>query len=128
MEITESFSEVKSGSDPIITLGTGTRVYTVSRYEDRWALYCIFDPDAEYDTTCTALAGLDDFTNGRVSVSAAGTMYYRDALGRLFALTRVEYDIVGIIIKLVVLVAILAGVFLWLRLIAKRRADLYPKY
>lgn len=128
MEITYSFADIKGGSDPVITYGTGTRIYTVGRYQERWALYSVLDAGSDIEPTYTALAGLDDFTDGRVSISAAGTMYYRDAYGRLFALTRVEYDIVGIVIKLLVLTAIIAGVFIWLRQIAKRREDLYPKY
>ncbi|MBE6901904.1 MAG: hypothetical protein E7478_05465 [Ruminococcaceae bacterium] len=128
MEITHTLSEITGGSDPIVTYGTGTRIYTVGKYQDRWALYCVFDASEEHEPTSTTLAGLDDFTGGRVSISAEGTMYFRDAHGRLFAVTRVAYSILNIVLKLVVLLAIIVGVFIWLKLIAKRREDLYPKY
>lgn len=134
MEITHSFPEITGGTAPLITLGMGTRIYTVGRYEDAWALYTVFDPamaedsDKKYEPSFTALAGLEDFSGGRMCVSEAGTMYLRDAYGRLFATTRVEYDIVGIVIKLLILVALLAGVFVWIRMVGKRRSDIYPKY
>lgn len=128
MEITDTLPDIKSGTAPIITLGTGTRIYTVGSYDTAYALYCVFDAGEEYDLSFTALAGLENFSGGTICVSDSGTMYLRDAYGRLFATTRVEYDIVGIVIKLVILALLIAGVFIWIRLVAKRRAESYPKY
>ena len=74
MEITESIPDIKKGSDPIISLGAGTRIYTVGEYKERWALYCVFIAGDEYDVTYSPLAGLDNFTDGKFSFAEQGHM------------------------------------------------------
>ncbi len=129
MDITKTFSDIKNGSDPIICRGNGTRIYTVSTYsEGGWALHSIYDEGVDNDPIDEPLAGLNNFSKGKIAVSPGGTMYFRDDIGRIFALTLVEYDIVTIVLKLLTLVLIIGGIFFWIRLVGKRRAANNPMY
>ena len=129
MENITTLSDIKNGCDPIICRGNGNRVYTVSTYsEGGWALHSVYDPGEDSEPIDEAIAGLYSFADGKIAVSENGTMYFRDDIGRLFALTLVEYDIITIIIKLVVLVLIIGGIFFWIRLVGKRRAANNPRY
>lgn len=129
MESITTLSDIKNGCDPIICRGNGNRVYTVSTYsEGGWALHSIYDPGEDSEPADEAIAGLYSFAKGKIAVSENGTMYFRDDIGRLFALTLVEYDIVTIVIKLLVLVLIIGGIFFWIRLVGKRRAANNPRY
>lgn len=129
MEIVYTLPDIKNGTDPIICLGNGTRVYTVASYsEGGMALHSVFDIGENNDPTDEILAVLQNFDGGRYTVSEKGTMYFRDGSGRVYALTLVNYDIFSIVIKLVLLVALIAGIFIWIRMLAKRRSDSYPKF
>lgn len=123
MESIAVLPDIASGSDPFLTRGNGPRIYTVAPYEGgRWALYCVYDPGEEVEPQTEILAVMENYEGGRACVSAAGTMYFRDGIGRVYALTPVGYNIVTIIIRLVVMVLLIAGVFLWIRMVGKRRA------
>ena len=124
MELITTLPDIAGGSDPFLCRGNGPRVYTVAPYEGgRWALYSVYDPGEDVEPQTEILAIMEDFEGGKAAVSENGTMYYRDALGRLYALTLVEYNIVMIIIRLLIMVALIAGVFLWIRMVGKRRAQ-----
>ncbi len=124
MELITTLPDIAGGSDPFLCRGNGPRVYTVAPYEGgRWALYSVYDPGEEVEPQTEILAIMENFEGGKAAVSENGTMYYRDALGRLYALTLVEYNIVMIIIRLLIMVALIAGVFIWIRMVGKRRAQ-----
>jgi len=129
MEIIHTIPDIKNGTDPIICMGNGTRVYTVASYsEGGMALHSVFDIGENNEPTDKILAVLQNFDGGRYTVSKNGTMYFRDGSGRVYALTLVEYDIVMIVIKLVLILALIVGIFLWVKMLAKRKADSYPKF
>ena len=123
MESIEVLPDIADGSDPFLTRGNGPRIYTVAPYEGgRWALYCVYDPGEDVEPQTEILAVMENYEGGRACVSSAGTMYFRDGIGRVYALTAVGYNLVTIIIRLVVLVLLIAGVFLWIRMVGKRRS------
>lgn len=123
MERIKLLPDIASGSDPFLTRGNGPRIYTVAPYEGgRWALYCVYDPGEDVEPQTEILAVMENYEGGRSAVSDAGTMYFRDGIGRVYALTAVGYNIVTIIIRLVIMVLLIAGVFLWIRMVGKRRA------
>ncbi len=129
MEVIALLPDIAGGSDPFISRGNGPRIYTVAPYENnRWALYCVYDPGEGVEPQQKILAVMEDYKGGRADVSQAGTMYYRDAFGRVYALTPVGYNLLTIILRLLVLVALIAGVFFWIRLVGKRRAKNNPLY
>ncbi len=123
MESIKLLPDIASGSDPFLTRGNGPRIYTVAPYEGgRWALYCVYDPGEDVEPQTEILAVMENYYGGKAAVSNAGTMYFRDGIGRVYALTAVGYNIVTIIIRLVIMVLLIAGVFLWIRMVGKRRA------
>ncbi len=129
MESIAVLPEIANGSDPFLCRGNGPRIYTVAPYQNnRWALYCVYDPGEETEPQVKILAIMENYEGGKSSVSADGTMYYRDSFGRIYALTPVGYDILSIVLKLLMLVALIAGVFFWIRLVGKRRAKNNPMY
>lgn len=129
MEITHTFPEIKNGSDPFICRGNGTRIYTVSEYsEGGMALHSVYDEGEDNEPIDTILAVLENYDGGKSAVSENGTLYFRDGTGRVYALTLVEYDIFQMVIKLVLLAALIVGVFIWLRMLAKRKEQSYPKF
>ncbi|MBQ9948672.1 MAG: hypothetical protein IJO91_09830 [Oscillospiraceae bacterium] len=128
MEISYTLESFKDGSDPFICYGNGTRVYSVGENEGRYELHSIFDEGEDNPPTDKILAIMENYENGRSAVSSGGTLYFRDGIGRIYALTRVEYDIVSIVIKLLIMLALIAGVFIWIRMIGKRRAANNPRY
>lgn len=129
MSVTRRYDEIKGGTAPIVCFGSGTRVYTVAPLEDYWCLYCIFDMDELDEPQISKLAKLQNFEGGRVAVSDSGTMYFRDGIGRLFALIITDYNIFMIVLKLVLLLALIVLVFIWLRQWAKQRnANRPPEY
>lgn len=129
MEITHTIPEIKNGSDPFICRGNGTRVYTVSEYsEGGMALHSVYDEGEDNEPIDSKLALLQNYDGGKCAVSENGTLYFRDGTGRVYALTLVEYDIFQMVIKLVLLAALIVGVFIWIRMIAKRKAQSYPKF
>ncbi len=129
MEITHTFPEIKNGSDPFICRGNGTRVYTVSEYsEGGMALHSVYDEGEDNEPIDTILAVLENYDGGKSAVSESGTLYFRDGTGRVYALTLVEYNVFQMVIKLVLLAALIVGVFIWLRLLSKRREQSYPNF
>lgn len=128
MEITHTIPTIKNGSDPFICYGNGIRVYCVGNNEGRWELHSIFDMSEDKAPTDEILAIMENYENGRSDVSENGTLYFRDSYGRVYALTRVDYDIISIVIKLLILIALMAGVFIWIRMIGKRRNAINPRY
>ncbi len=128
MEISHSFETIKNGSDPFICYGNGQRVYCVGQNEGKWELHCILNEGEDNVPTDEILAIMENYEGGRSAVSVNATMYFRDGIGRVYALTKVEYDIVSIVFKLIILLLIIAGIFLWIRMIGKRRAANNPRY
>lgn len=129
MEITHTIPEIKNGSDPFICRGNGTRVYTVSEYsEGGMALHSVYDEGEDNEPIDKILALLQNYDGGKSAVSENGTLYFRDGTGRVYALTLVEYDIFQMVIKLVLLAALIVGVFIWIRMLAKRKSQSYPKF
>ncbi len=123
MESIEVLPDIAGGSAPFLTRGNGPRIYTVAPYEGgRWALYSVYDPGEDVEPQTEILAVMENYEGGSACVSDAGTMYFRDGIGRVYALTPVGYNLLIIIIRLLVLVLLIAGVFLWIRMVGKRRA------
>lgn len=129
MEITHTIPEIKNGSDPFICRGNGTRIYTVSEYsEGGMALHSVYDEGEDNEPIDSILALMQNYDGGKSAVSDSGTLYFRDGTGRVYALTLVEYNVFQMVIKLVLLAALIAGVFIWIRLIGKRKSQSYPKF
>lgn len=126
MQVEHKLSEIKRPTDPIVGVGNGTRVYVVAPLEDYWCLYSIFDMAEDGEPEPSKLAKLEDFTGGCFTAAQSGTMYFRDAVGRVYALTAAQYSIVTIIIKLVLLLGVLAMIVLILRAWVKQRAAKRP--
>lgn len=128
MEVSYVLNDIKGGCTPQVHYGSGPYIYTVAPREDRWAVYCIRDMDDETEPTYAILAQMEDYSRGAFCASAAGTLYFLDAVGRVYALTIAPFDVLGLIIRLVVLLALMALVFIWFKKMADRRAALRPKY
>lgn len=126
MEVEHTLPEIKRATDPLVSVGNGTRIYTVAPLEDYWCLYSVFDMTEDGVPEASKLAKLQDFTGGRFTAAASGTMYFRDAAGRVYALKVAEYSILLIIVKLVLLLGVLALVVLILRAWVKQRAAKRP--
>lgn len=128
MEISYIVTDIKGGCTPQVHYGNGPYIYTVAKRENKWAVYCVQDIDEKTEPTVSMLAQMEDYTNGAFCASDKGTLYFRDAFGRLYALTVAPFDVFSMILRLVVLLALLVLVFFWLKKVAKRRADIHPKY
>ncbi len=128
MDITYVLSDIKGGCTPQVHYGSGPYIYTVAPREDKWAVYCIRDMDEETEPTYAILAQMENYSHGAFCASAAGTLYFLDAIGRVYALVIAPFDVVGLILRLVVLLALMALVFIWFKKMADRRAALRPKY
>lgn len=128
MEISYIITDIKGGCTPQVHYGNGPYIYTVAKREDKWAVYCVQDMDEKSEPTVAILAQMEDYTSGAFCASDKGTLYFRDAIGRLYALTVAPFDVFSLILRLVVLLALLVLVFFWLKKVAKRRADIHPKY
>lgn len=128
MEVTYTVSEIKGGCTPQVHYGSGPYIYTVAKRENRWAVYCVLDMDDESEPAASILAQMEDYTGGAFCASDNGTLYFRDAFGRVYALNIAPFDILALILRLVVVLALIVLVFFWLKKIAKRRADLRPKF
>ncbi|MDE6030161.1 MAG: hypothetical protein K2G32_00880 [Oscillospiraceae bacterium] len=128
MEVITSLSDIKSGTDPIICYGNGPRVYLLYPEGDMWNFCCILDAE-DTQPEVTLPARLETFVGGRLAVSAGGTMYFRDGIGRLYAAQVAPFNLLLIIVKLVVLLALIVLIFLILRYWAKtRNANRPPRY
>jgi hypothetical protein len=128
MEVSYVLNDIKGGCTPQVHYGSGPYIYTVAPREDRWAVYCVRDMDEESEPTYAILAQMENFSRGAFCASAEGTLYFLDAVGRVYALTIAPFDVMGLIIRLVVLLALMALVFIWFKKMADRRASLRPKY
>ncbi len=126
MTVEEQFGEIKNGTAPLVCYGAGPRVYVTAPLEDYWCLYSVYDYSELDSPEISQLAKLEDFEGGRTTVSNEGTMYFRDGIGRLFALTVAPYNVFFIILKLVLLLALIVLVFLLLRSWVKQRAEKRP--
>ncbi len=128
MEITESFDELKGASAPVVTTGGGVRAYTAAPHSDpngdRWYLYSVLDTDEAL--TCSELAKIIDFTNGRTAVSKSGRMFFRDAAGRVWAISATKPNVLVNIVKAVLILAIIVMILLILRAWAKKRQEKRP--
>lgn len=128
MDVITSLSDIKSGTDPVICYGNGPRVYLLYPEGDMWNFCCILDAE-DTQPEVTLPARLENFVGGRLAVSAGGTMYFRDGIGRLYAAQVAPFNLLLIIVKLVVLLALIVLVFLILRYWVKtRNANRPPQY
>lgn len=132
MEVVKEFPEMKNCSAPFICTGRGQRAYTAAPHNEsdglkRWYLYNVLDGDD--GQTAAEVAKIIDYTGGRSAVSPNGTMFFRDAFGRVWAIAERENDLFTIIIKVVLMIATVAMVMLILRAWAKKRgANRPPQY
>ena len=131
MELTESFAGLENACAPVVTVGSGVRAYTAAPHADsdgdRWYLYSILDTDDEL--TSSELAKIIDFTDGKISVSESGRMFFRDAKGQVWAISLVKPNTVLAVLKIVLIVAIFVMLLLILRAWAKKRqAKKPPEY
>lgn len=128
MDVMHIITDIKGGCTPQVHYGSGPYIYTVAEREGRWAVYCVRDMDEDSEPVTAILAQMEDYTNGAFCASAKGTLYFRDGIGRVYALTVAPFDVFGLIIRLVVVLALIVVVFIWLKKVAQRRANLRPKY
>lgn len=126
MEVTRTISEIKGGTAPLICYGNGPRVYTVAPLEDYWCLYSVLDADEAEAPAVSKLAKLENFEGGRIAAAQNGTLYFRDGIGRVYALAVAQYSILLIVVKLVLLAALFVLVFMLLRKWAKQRSAKRP--
>lgn len=128
MEITEKFDDLENACAPIVTVGSGVRAYTAAPHADqsgdRWYLYSVLDTDKAL--TVSELAKIIDFTDGKISVSESGRMFFRDAKGQVWAISLVKPSVWGAVIRIVLLIAIFVMVLLILRAWAKKRQEKKP--
>lgn len=127
MEVLKAYPEMKNASAPIVCYGNGQRAYTVvpdMADNTKDVLYGIFD--TEDGQTASEIVKIIDFTNGKIAVSQSGTMYFRDAAGRLWAIAAAENDILLIAVKLVLTLAIIVMLLLIIRAWAKKRGEKRP--
>lgn len=131
MDITEKFPELKNASAPLLTLGSGVRAYTATPHSDadgnRWYLYSVLDTDETQ--TLSELAKIIDFTDGKAAVSDSGRMFFRDAKGRVWAISESKPSVIIGIIKVILTFAILIMLILILRAwVKKRQAKRPPEF
>ena len=128
MEVSERFDDLENACAPVVTVGSGVRAYTAAPHADqngdRWYLYSILDTDETQ--TASELAKIIDFTDGRISVSESGRMFFRDAKGQVWAISLVKPSVWAAVIRIVLLVAIFVMVLLILRTWAKKRQEKKP--
>lgn len=129
MKVLKSFAELKNSSAPIITYAAGQRAYTVARDDqlDRDVLYSILDTDD--GQTLFEIVKIIDYTGGKCAVSASGTMYFRTADGKLWAIAETKNSMVLIVIKAVLTIAIIVMfIVIILAWSKKRKANRPPDY
>lgn len=128
MEVTKNYPELKNGCSPVITTGSGFRAYVVSPVESegKWYLYSVLSNEDEL--SLNEIVKIIDFTDGKIAVSESGTMYFRDAKGQIYALAVRENDILTIVIKLLLFIAIIVFLVLILRAWIKKHSDKTPKF
>lgn len=128
MEVNFRIEEIKGGCTPQAHYGSGPYIYTVAPYGEKYAVYSILDMDEEAQPTVTKMALMLGFSSGSFCASQNGTLYFRDDFGTVYALAKAPSDIFGLIVRLIVILALLALVFIWIKKLAKRREKLHPKY
>jgi len=122
MEIIKAYPELKNSAAPLICYGNGQRAYTVawSEAEKRDVLYGILD--TEEGQTLSQIVKIIDFTDGHFTASKSGTMFFRTADGKLWAIAQSEINIFLIIVKVVMLIAIIVFMFIILRAWSKKHS------
>lgn len=128
MEISKKFPEMKNACAPVITLGSGLRIYTAAPVEadgGKWYLYGIFDSDSERNAN--EIVKILDFTNGKITVSDSGIMFFRDNLGQVWAITIPETDVIAVVLKILITVAIIVFLILIIRAWVKKHSGNTPK-
>ena len=128
MDIEKSYSEIKNGCAPVITYGSGFRAYVAApvEKEGKWYLYSVLDANDELSVN--EIVKIIDFTDGKITVSKNGTMYFRDAKGQIYALAIKELNIFTIILKILIFIAIIVLFVLILRAWIKKHSDKTPKF
>lgn len=128
MEMTEKFDDLENACAPVVTVGSGVRAYTAAPHYDqkgdRWYLYSILDTDES--RTASELAKIIDFTDGRISVSESGRMFFRDAKGQVWAISLTKPSVFAAVVRIVLIIAIFVMVLLILRAWAKKRQEKKP--
>lgn len=128
MEITKKFPQMKNACAPVITLGSGLRIYTAAPVESdggKWYLYSIYDSDEEQ--TANEVAKIIDFTNGKITVSDNGIMFFRDNRGQIWAISTPETDYLAIVLKILITIAIIVFLVLIIRAWVKKHSANKPK-
>lgn len=122
MEIVKAYPQLKNSSAPLVCYGNGQRAFTVSwsDSEKRDVLYAVLD--AEDEQTLSEIVKIIDFTGGHFTVSKRGTMFFRTADGRLWAIAQSEISIPLIILKVVLLIGIFVFLFIILRAWTKKHS------
>lgn len=125
MDVLREFPEMKNASAPFICYGSGQRAYTAAPHgNDGWYLYGVLDTDD--GQTASEIAKIHDYTGGSYAVSANGTLFFRDAAGRVWAVAERENDLFTIILKAVLMLAIVVMVMVIVRAWSKKRAEKRP--
>ncbi len=129
MEVLKAFPELKNSSAPLITYSTGLRAYTVARDDqlNRDVLYSILDTDD--GQTVSEIVKIIDYTNGKCAVSASGTMYFRTADGKLWAISETQNNVFIMILKVVLTLAVIAMfIIIILAWSKKKKSKRPPEY
>lgn len=128
MEITQKFPQMKNACAPVITLGSGLRIYTAAPVESdggKWYLYGILDSDSEQNVS--EIVKIIDFTNGKITVSDSGIMFFRDNRGQIWAITIPETDYLAVVLKILITIAIIVFLVLIIRAWVKKHSANKPK-
>lgn len=128
MDIEKKFPQMKNACAPVITLGTGLRIYTAAPVESdggKWYLYGILDSDTEQSVN--EIAKIIDFRNGKITVSDSGIMFFRDNLGQIWAISTPETDYLAIVLKIIITIAIIVFLVLIIRAWVKKHSENKPK-
>ncbi len=122
MEILKAYPELKNSAAPLVCYGNGQRAFTVawSEKEKRDVLYGVLD--TEEGQTLSEIIKIIDFTGGHFTASKNGTMFFRTADGKLWAIAQSEINIFLIIIKVAMLIAIIVFLFIILRAWSKKHS------
>lgn len=130
MEVVKAFPELKNSTAPFICTGRGQRAYTAvphteSNGDKRWYLYNILDGD-DGQITLSEVAKIIDYTGGRSAVSPNGTMFFRDAFGRVWAIAESETDVIMVVVKVIATIGVLVMIILILRAWVKTHSAKKP--
>ena len=56
MEVSYIISDIKNGCTPQVHYGSGPYIYTVGKYDDKWAIFSILDMDDSSEPSYSILA------------------------------------------------------------------------